>query len=292
MNLESFLSQTRDRLESALDEALPSPAEEPARLHAAMRHAVLGGGKRLRPALALAANQCCDGSHETAMPAAVAVELIHAYSLVHDDLPAMDDDDLRRGRPTCHVAFDEPTAIISGDALQTLAFEILGSTPAGPDAVLEMVRVLASASGHLGMAGGQAIDMGATGAKPSIEALEAMHRRKTGALIGASLALGALSAGADERTLSTLRHFGDAIGLAFQVQDDILDVEGSVEKTGKPQGSDSNQAKATYTALLGIDGAQRRLDALSSEAGQALDDMPGDTDLLRALTRFIVQRDH
>ena len=292
MNPDSFLSNTRDRLESALDAALPAADLEPHRLHQAMRHAVLGGGKRLRPALVLAASECCEGSVETAMPAAVAVELIHAYSLVHDDLPAMDNDELRRGRPTCHIAFDEATAILAGDALQTLAFETLGTTSAAPAQVLEMMRVLAEASGHRGMAGGQALDLDATGEQPSVEALETMHRRKTGALIEASLVLGATAAGAGHASIGALRQFGRAIGLAFQVQDDILDVEGSAEKTGKPQGSDSNQNKATYTALLGIEGARQRLESLSQSANDALGKVQGNTELLGALARFIVQRDH
>ena len=292
MNAEPFLRQTRERLETALDDALPASGESPEQLHSAMRYAVLGGGKRLRPALVLAASECCGGRTEQALPAAVAVELIHAYSLVHDDLPAMDDDKLRRGRPTCHIAFDEAMAILAGDALQTLALDVLLATPVEPDVVVRMTQVLARASGHAGMVGGQAIDMGASSEKSTVEGLAAMHRRKTGALIEASLVLGALSAGADERTLDTLRHFGDAMGLAFQVQDDILDVEGSTETIGKPQGSDSDQDKATYTALLGVDGARRRLETLSREAEQALDDMAEETGRLRALARFIVQRDH
>jgi len=292
MNPDSFLSDTRKRLESALETTLPAADREPQRLHQAMRHAVLGGGKRLRPALVLAASQCCGGSTETAMPSAVAVELIHAYSLVHDDLPAMDNDELRRGRPTCHIAFDEATAILAGDALQTLAFETLGTTQASAEQVLEMMRVLAAASGHRGMAGGQALDLDATGEQPSMEALETMHRRKTGALIEASLVLGALAADASEASISALREFGRAIGLAFQVQDDILDVEGSAEKTGKPQGSDSNQNKATYTSLLGIEGARQRLESLSGSANEALEGVTGNTELLRALARFIVQRYH
>ena len=292
MNPDRFLNDTRERLESALETALPAADREPRRLHQAMRHAVLGGGKRMRPALVLAANQCCEGSTETAMPAAMAVELVHAYSLVHDDLPAMDNDELRRGRPTCHIAFDEATAILAGDALQTLAFETLGTTRASSDQVLGMMRVLAEASGHLGMAGGQALDLDATGEQPSVEMLETMHRRKTGALIEASLVLGALAADAGAESIDALRRFGHFIGLAFQVQDDILDVEGSAEKTGKPQGSDSNQNKATYTSLLGIEGARQRLDSLSRNAGDALDGVAGNTELLRALARVIVQRDH
>ena len=292
MKPDGFLDDTRERVESALEQTLPAADREPRRLHQAMRHAVLGGGKRLRPALVLAASQCSGGSMETVMPSAMAVELIHAYSLVHDDLPAMDNDELRRGRPTCHIAFDEATAILAGDALQTLAFEALGTTRAPAGQVLLMLRTLAQASGHQGMAGGQALDLDATGEQPSVAALETMHRRKTGALIEASLVLGALAADADDASINALRQFGRAIGLAFQVQDDILDVEGSAEKTGKPQGSDSNQNKATYTSLLGMAGARQRLESLSQSASEALDGVSGDTELLGALARFIVQRDH
>lgn len=292
MTPDRFLAETRERLETALEQALPSPELEPRQLHRAMRYAVLGGGKRLRPALVLAASQCCGGEPEDALPAAMAVELIHAYSLVHDDLPAMDNDELRRGRPTCHIAFDEASAILAGDALQTLAFDILCRTRGEPDQVLGMTRVLAEASGHRGMAGGQALDLDATGKPPSLAGLEEMHQRKTGALIEASLVLGAMSSGADGAALDALRRFGNAIGLAFQVQDDILDVEGSADRTGKPQGSDSSQNKATYTSLLGIDGAREHLEALSANASRALEAVPGDTDILSALAAFIVQRDH
>lgn len=292
MSPDRFLKDTRQRLEAALEELLPPGDRDPQGLNQAMRYAVLGGGKRLRPALVLAASQCCSGSPEKALPAAVAVELIHAYSLVHDDLPAMDNDELRRGQPTCHIAFDEASAILAGDALQTLAFETLCGTRADPGQVLGMAQVLAEASGHGGMAGGQALDLAATGKHPSLAALEEMHRRKTGALIEASLVLGAMSADADEGTVNALREFGRAVGLAFQVQDDILDVEGSADKTGKPQGSDSTQNKATYTSLLGLEGARQRLETLSHSAEASLDGVPGDTGLLRALARFIVQRDH
>ena len=293
MTVDAFLNDTRQRLEDALGRALPDPDTEPRRLHQAMRHAVLGGGKRLRPALVLAACRCAgESSDERALPAAVAVELIHAYSLVHDDLPAMDDDHLRRGQPTCHVAFDEATAILTGDALQTLAFETLSGINRPAEAVVAMVRELSAASGHRGMAGGQALDLDATGAHPSMEALETLHRRKTGALIEASLVLGAHCAGGDERFITSLRAFGRSIGLAFQVQDDILDVEGSSAVTGKPQGSDTAADKATYTALLGLDGARARLDELHRDALGHLGRIPGDASLLAALAAFIIERNH
>lgn len=292
MNVDVFLSETRERLESTLERTLPSSQTPPQRLHSAMRHAVLGGGKRLRPALVLAACQCAGQGDERALPAAAAVELIHAYSLVHDDLPAMDDDELRRGQPTCHVAFDEATAILVGDALQTLAFGTLAASDLPAGTVVAMTRELASATGHGGMAGGQALDLAATGAHPSIEALEALHRRKTGALIEGSLVLGALSAGAEDNLIAPLRAFGHSIGLAFQVQDDILDVAGSSAVTGKPQGSDTAADKATYTALLGLEGAQARLDGLYQDALGHLERVPGDASLLGTLAAFIIERNH
>ncbi len=292
MNANAFLSETRERLEATLDRTLPAPEAQSRRLHRAMRHAVLGGGKRLRPALVLAACRCAGGEDERALPAAVAVELIHAYSLVHDDLPAMDDDELRRGQPTCHVAFDEATAILVGDALQTLAFGTLADAELPAATVVAMTRELATAAGHTGMAGGQALDLEATGAHPSIEALEMLHRRKTGALIEGSLVLGALSAGAGDGLIASLRAFGHSIGLAFQVQDDILDIEGSSAVTGKPQGSDTAADKATYTALLGLEGARQRLDELHRDALDHLERIPGDTSLLAALAAFIIERNH
>ncbi|MGM0449221.1 MAG: polyprenyl synthetase family protein [Pseudomonadota bacterium] len=292
MNADAFLQQTRERLEVALERTLPAADAHPRRLHQAMRHAVLGGGKRLRPALALAACQCTGQDDEQAMPAAVAVELIHAYSLVHDDLPAMDDDELRRGQPTCHVAFDEATAILVGDALQTLAFETLARVDLPAETVVAMLRELAAAAGHRGMAGGQALDLEATGAHPSIEALETLHRCKTGALIEASLVLGALTAGGREELIASLRAFGRSIGLAFQVQDDILDVEGHSAVTGKPQGSDTAADKATYTALLGLKGARERLDDLHRDALDHLTAVPGDASLLAELAGFIIERNH
>ena len=292
MNVNAFLNETRERLETSLEHTLPTPDAQPQRLHRAMRHAVLGGGKRLRPALALAACRCAGQDDARALPAAGAVELIHSYSLVHDDLPAMDDDELRRGRPTCHVAFDEATAILVGDALQTLAFETLAGSDLPAETVVAMTRELAAAAGHAGMAGGQALDLEATGAHPSIEALETLHRRKTGALIEGSLVLGALSAGAGGNLVKPLRSFGHSIGLAFQVQDDILDVEGSSAVTGKPQGSDTAADKATYTALLGIEGARERLDGLYEDAMAHLEQIPGDASLLAALAAFIIERNH
>ncbi|MDD3650495.1 (2E,6E)-farnesyl diphosphate synthase [Immundisolibacter sp.] len=259
-SLDDFLAAVRARSEAVLDRLLP-PADLPvARLAEAMRYAALGGGKRLRAALVYAGGEAL-GADPAALDApAAAVELIHAYSLVHDDLPAMDDDDLRRGKPTCHRAFDEATAILAGDALQTLAFEVLAAAEAiAPERRLAMLRELARASGVHGMAGGQALDLAAEGKRLTLPELETVHRGKTGALIVASVRLGALVApAADAPLLAALAAYGQALGLCFQIQDDILDIDGDTATLGKTAGADSARGKATYPALLGIDGARER----------------------------------
>ncbi|MGE0383732.1 MAG: (2E,6E)-farnesyl diphosphate synthase [Gammaproteobacteria bacterium] len=285
----------QDRAEAALDRALPAAAAEPRRLHEAMRYSVLGGGKRVRPLLVYLAGTCAGAASEALDAPAVAVELIHAYSLIHDDLPAMDDDDLRRGKPTCHRAFDEATAILAGDALQAHAFDVLARDPAiaVPDAQrLEMIATLARASGSAGMAGGQAIDLGAVGRALDLAALENMHVHKTGALIRASVRLGVLAAPAPRaRLLEDLDRYAHAIGLAFQVQDDILDVEGTTETLGKPQGSDIARNKPTYPNLLGLDGARAAADRLHAQAVEALAAHGAAAEPLRALADYIVRRD-
>lgn len=292
MTLDAFFRDSRQAVDQALEACLPPAEQPPQRLHQAMAYAVLGGGKRIRPALVRAASLTFNGKHRPAMAAAVAVELIHAYSLVHDDLPAMDDDDLRRGQPTCHVAFDEATAILAGDALQALAFQVLSEADSiAAQTRLKMVGLLARAIGQAGMVGGQAMDLAATGVAADAAQLELIHRRKTGALIEASLTLGALSAGMnDPRALSSLSQYGTAIGLAFQVKDDILDVEGNTQVIGKPQGSDHHQSKLTYPALLGLDGARKRLQELHDEARDSLTGHQGDTRLLHQIADFVVQR--
>lgn len=291
MKADVFLDDARARIDDALQAILPSAESSPQRLHAAMRYSVLGGGKRIRPALVLASTHCCDGQEQAALAPALAVELIHAYSLVHDDLPAMDDDDLRRGQPTCHVAFDEATAILAGDALQSLAFEQIVQGPHDSDTRLEMVRVLSAAAGHRGMVGGQALDLAATGQGQAIEDLERMHRLKTGALIEACVSLGALAAGrGDARTLACAQRYGKAIGLAFQVKDDLLDVEASTDTLGKPQGSDLQHNKSTYCSLLGIDRARELLTELRDEAIESLAGLPGNTRLLEDIAAFVVAR--
>ncbi|MFZ5493536.1 MAG: (2E,6E)-farnesyl diphosphate synthase [Pseudomonadota bacterium] len=258
--LDEFLAAVRARSEAALERLLPPTDLPVARLAEAMRYATLGGGKRLRAALVYAAGEAV-GTDSAALDApAAAVELIHAYSLVHDDLPAMDDDDLRRGKPSCHRAFDEATAILAGDALQTLAFDVLAQADAVPPAQrLAMLRELAHASGVHGMAGGQALDLAAEGRNLTLQELETVHRGKTGALIVASVRLGALAVLApDAPPLAALADYGQALGLCFQIQDDILDVEGDTATLGKTAGADVARGKATYPALLGLDGARER----------------------------------
>lgn len=288
--LGAALQHHAQRVEQALDKLLPAQDASPARLHTAMRYASLGAGKRVRPFLVYATG-CMLGASLDALDApACAVELMHAYSLVHDDLPAMDDDDLRRGRPTCHRAFDEATAILAGDALQTLAFAALARAPLlDAEQRLRMIDSLSAASGTQGMAGGQAIDLAAVGHTLAIEELETMHRMKTGALIAASVQLGALAARADQDTQHRLQQYAQAIGLAFQVQDDILDVTASTQTLGKSQGKDAANAKPTYVSLLGLDGAREHARQLCAEAHAALDGMRN-TALHLALARFIIER--
>ena len=292
MATEARFAAWAARTEATLEQALPSPDQAPGRLHAAMRHAVLGGGKRMRPLLVYAAG-AVSGAPEAMLDApAAAVELIHAYSLVHDDLPAMDDDDLRRGRPTVHVAFDEATAILAGDALQTRAFEVLAQAPADADIRLAWVQALAGASGVAGMCGGQALDIDATGRQQSLEELARMHAWKTGALIHAAVRLGALAGRAAPDVVERLDGFASSLGLAFQIRDDILDVEGSSEQLGKTAGKDAAQSKSTYPALLGMDGAKARLNELDASMREALSPFGEAADALRALGELAVRRDH
>lgn len=282
----------RERVETALAERLPRDGVAPASLHEAMRYAVLGGGKRMRPLLVYAAGETLGVGPERLDPVACAVEMIHAYSLVHDDLPAMDDDELRRGRPTCHVAYGEATAILAGDALQALAFEVLGGGPL-PEAVrLRQVVELASACGSRGMAGGQQIDLEAVGRTLDHHALETMHTLKTGALIRASVRLAALAAGATGAAhMDTLTRFGHHVGLAFQVHDDVLDESGSTEALGKTSGADRAREKPTYAAVLGLDAARRHARELVEDALEDLAAFGAEADLLRHLARYAVERD-
>lgn len=286
-------ARLRERAEKALDACLPPADSPPRRLHEAMRYACLGGGKRVRALLVYASGAATGAPDDALDGAACAVELVHAYSLVHDDLPAMDDDDLRRGKPTCHRAYDEATALLAGDALQTLAFQVLSRQhPAVPDARrLAMIETLALASGSSGMAGGQAIDLAAVGRTLDLDALEHMHRLKTGALIRASVRLGALAAAeADESTIARLEHYAACLGLAFQIRDDVLDVEASTETLGKQQGADAALGKPTYPSLIGLDASKARAHTLHREALEALASFDAGADLLRALADFVVER--
>jgi farnesyl diphosphate synthase len=284
----------RERLERALARRLPGADAPPQRLHDAMRYACLDGGKRVRALLVYGAGTACGARLEALDAPACAVELVHAYSLVHDDMPAMDDDELRRGKPTCHVAYDEATALLTGDALQTLAFQVLVAGEASehaPERRLAMAATLALASGSAGMAGGQAIDLAAVGRSLTLDELEHMHRLKTGALIRASVRLGALAAeGAGAPQMDALERYAECLGLAFQIRDDVLDVEASTEVLGKRQGADAALGKPTYPSLLGLQASKDRAAALHREALEAVAAFDGRCALLRGLADFIVAR--
>jgi len=293
-SLQAFMTQCQSRLESCLSGWLPAAATHPAPLHEAMRYAVLGGGKRIRPTLVYASGQAVGSTWDPLDGPACAVEFVHAYSLIHDDLPAMDNDDLRRGKPSCHKAFDEATAILAGDALQTLAFYVLSHNRSAQQQRnhLRMIEVLALASGSRGMVGGQAIDLAAAGQQLDIAELEDMHIHKTGALIRASVVLGALTrADIDETTLERLDHYAKCIGLAFQIRDDILDVEGESEKLGKTPGADQSLEKPTYPALIGLQGARQRALELHQEAMDSLSEFASEADPLRWISKYIIERD-
>ena len=282
------------RADAVLARALPPEDQPPTELHRAMRYAVLGGGKRLRPLLVYATGTTFGAPLETLDASAAAVEIIHAYSLVHDDLPAMDDDSLRRGRPTCHVVFGEAMAILAGDALQALAFDVLAhdATLAGDAAIhIGMLRVLAVACGSHGMAGGQAFDLAAVGKALSPADLERMHVHKTGALIRASVRLGALAAGVrNAATLDALERYGHAIGLAFQIRDDLLDIEAGTEQLGKTAGKDVAAAKPTYPAILGVEASRADLSRLTRDALAAVESFGARARPLSDLARFVADR--
>ena len=294
--IDAYQTSSQARVNAALERLFVAPAPELARLYEAMRYSVMNGGKRVRPLLAYAACEALGATPEQANGAACAVELIHAYSLVHDDLPAMDDDDLRRGQPTTHKAFDEACAILAGDGLQSLAFSALLDptlTTLDAETRLRMVNGLAFAAGPAGMVGGQAIDLGSVGLKLDQAALEYMHRHKTGALIEASVQLGALASGqATDDNLQALSVYARAIGLAFQVQDDILDVESDTATLGKRQGADIARDKPTYPALMGLEQAKSYALELRDQALNALRPFDAAAEPLRELARYIVDRRH
>jgi farnesyl diphosphate synthase len=292
-----WLQGRAQHVETVLNEYLPGADTPPGRLHEAMRYAVLGGGKRVRAALVYAAGQACQVSGSTVAVAAsldraaAAVELIHAYSLVHDDLPCMDDDVLRRGRPTTHVQFDEATAMLAGDALQPLAFELLAEMPIAPALVVQATRSLAQAAGSLGMAGGQAIDLHSVGRTLSRDELQTMHTMKTGAMLACSVALGGIVSGASSTTRAALDDYAHAIGLAFQVVDDILDVTADTADLGKTAGKDAAGNKPTYVSLLGLDDARALAEELRTAAHAALLPLGDCASMLARLADYIVLRD-
>jgi farnesyl diphosphate synthase len=293
--LQRFMRDCRTRVEQALQHWLPKSTLLPENLHKAMRYSVLEGGKRVRAVLVHATGQALGANPAALDGPACAVELIHAYSLIHDDLPAMDNDDLRRGKATCHKAFDEATAILAGDALQALSFYILSHDPAMTDdttARLNMIETLALASGSRGMAGGQAIDLAAEGQRLSLAELENMHIHKTGALIRASVQMGALSSTASPEQLEQLDHYAKCVGLSFQIHDDVLDVEGDTQTLGKPQGSDIARNKSTYPALLGMTEAKAHARELHEEALEHIAGFGKEADPLRWLSTYIVERTH
>lgn len=294
MELKEQLQQYQQAVEAALDFWLPSADIKPTKLHSAMRYSVLSEGKRIRPVLVYAAGNALGIDIKNLNGPACAVEMIHAYSLIHDDLPAMDDDDLRRGRPTCHKAYDEATAILAGDALQALAFHVLAQDHdllVGAEQRIKMIDILAIASGSIGMAGGQGIDLDSVGKSLSLEELQDMHSRKTGALIHSSVELGALSSDdVQNNQLEQLSTYAHSIGLAFQIQDDILDIESDTETLGKPQGSDIARNKPTYPNLLGLDGAKKAAKDMHQQALDSLSSFDSKADTLRQIADYIVQR--
>ncbi len=292
-DFQSWTAAGQARIEAFLQKALPAPEIAPQRLHAAMRYAALGAGKRVRPLLAYAAGEVSQADPERVTVAAAAVELIHCYSLVHDDLPCMDDDVLRRGKPTCHVEFDEAVALLVGDALQSLAFQLMGEYRLADDpaAQLEMVKLLAAASGSRGMAGGQAIDLAAVGQTLSVPELEFMHIHKTGALIRASVNLGALCGEPlDQAERERLDRYAKCAGLLFQVIDDILDATADTTTLGKTAGKDEKDDKPTYVSILGLAAAQRKADDLLTESLDSLAPFGTRGGRLADLARFIARR--
>jgi geranylgeranyl pyrophosphate synthase len=290
-NFSGFAQSCRDRVEQQLNASF-TEGDDPTRLRSAMRYSLFNGGKRVRPILAYASALAINPQQNLELidPIACALECLHSYSLVHDDLPAMDDDDLRRGKPTCHIAYNEATAILAGDGLQTLAFDYLTRTDLGPSTQIKLIKTLVWGSGAEGMVLGQAIDLAAVNQQLSLDQLENMHRHKTGALIRASVRMGALAAGAGMQQLSDLDNYASAIGLAFQVQDDILDVTADTITLGKQQGADIAHNKPTYVSLLGLDAAREKAQKLYEDAIQSLHTFDDSANHLRHLAAYIVGR--
>ncbi|OWS69619.1 polyprenyl synthetase family protein [Polynucleobacter campilacus] len=287
---QEWLTNHSERAETALDSLLDSAQTTPKRLHEAMRYAAQGGGKRIRPLLVYAAGSLGDAKAQALDAAAVAIECIHAYSLVHDDLPCMDDDDLRRGRPTVHKAFDEATALLVGDALQTRAFEILANAQCEVDVRLLMISSLAAASGSRGMAGGQAIDLESVGKTLDLAGLKQMHAMKTGALLSCAVELGGIAAHLNPTQMAQLQKYSTALGLAFQIVDDVLDATADSQTLGKTAGKDAAANKPTYVTLMGLDYAQQQAKELQEAAIASLTDFGSKADALKDLALLVVNR--
>ncbi|MBI5832142.1 MAG: polyprenyl synthetase family protein [Armatimonadetes bacterium] len=295
MDLSAHLKARAQVIEAALDRYLPPASAEPARLHEAMRYSMEAGGKRLRPALVLDACVAVGGDEQAVLPTACALECIHTYSLIHDDLPCMDDDDLRRGRPSCHRQFDEATALLAGDALLTLAFFLTATNARqpgiGPDRAAQATAELAEAAGAPGMVGGQMLDLMSEGTKPTAELVETIHLKKTTALLTAAVVCGAILGGGSEAQIAAFRRYGRGMGLAFQIVDDILDLVGDEAALGKPVGSDLDHEKATWPALFGIEASRAVAQELVEDALAALAEFGPEAEPLRMLARFVVERD-
>ena len=292
-SLTDYFSRRTEEVNQWLDCLVPKESVPPQTIHRAMRYSLFAGGKRLRPILLLASGEALGAASEDLMPAACAIEMIHTYSLIHDDLPAMDNDDLRRGRPTCHKAFDEATAILAGDALLTQAFRVLAAETPNRDPAnqLRVIRELANAAGTVeALIGGQMVDIESEGKAVDAATLEYIHRSKTGAMISASVVCGGLLAGASHQQLDTLRAYSERIGLAFQIADDILDVTQTSEQLGKTAGKDQAVAKATYPAIYGVEPSTKKAQALVAEAVEIASQIGGDGDILVAIARFIIER--
>ena len=290
--MKEYLDEGRKTVDDALEELMPREGSRPSDLVSAMRYSLFAGGKRIRPILVLAAAEAGGGNARDAMFAACAVEMVHTYSLIHDDLPAMDDDDYRRGIPTCHRKYGEATAILAGDALLTLAFDVLSgseSSSIDPKVRIRMIHELARAAGWNGMVGGQQVDVASEGAEPDLPTLQYIHTHKTGAMIRCSVLLGGFAAGADDALINSLRTYGEKIGLAFQVVDDILDITSTTEELGKDQGSDASRGKMTYPALFGLEEARERAAELVHEAKTALSSA-SNKDILAGIADFVLKR--
>lgn len=292
-DLKSYLQSMCERIETTLDQLVPQKTQYPGVLYDAMRYSLFAGGKRLRPVLALATVEALGGDVEAALPVASTLEMIHTYSLIHDDLPAMDDDDLRRGKPTNHIVYGEAVAVLAGDGLLTQAFQVLGTIDARgrEDVMLKIVGELATASGSVGMVAGQVADMENEGKQANAETLAFIHAHKTGALLTASVRIGAIYARATEAQLQALTTYAQRIGLAFQIVDDILDVVGEAEKLGKAVGADAAHSKLTYPVLYGLDESREKVRRLTDEAHQALQAVDLQSERLHQIADWLVQRE-